>query len=674
MILPGDDKRWSVVQNSDMAGLISRTRNVNLTKRGLVALERKAQLLYSSDDDTDFDTPTAIVSDQTNDYVVTSGGTFAATLGSGSISISQVPTSGQPTHTVASDGVYFAGEVQVSGTTTVRSWDGSIWNSRISSLASSGSPTFVPHPLCVFENRLELAVADYSGGLALVKTYNTSYSLQNTLQLPGDYVVVWMRWRQNKLYIGTRNIVGGKARMFVWNGTGSAAQEAYDVKADWLYSGVEYLNAIVVITSAGQILRFNGGGFDELAAFPVYYSAFPWTANANKLSAIGKVKQRGMTVEGDRLLICVEGENELDPQEYPGNFLPEQPSGLWCYDPQVGLYHRAGFVYSKFDAKTVLSVTSSKLRFLSDHNAQTGDAVLASSVSNISELVEDQIYFAIRESEKDIRLALSPADALAGRYLTLSGTPSGDTITFDVLDSTGAVLSASSGPVFAFNKNRPNVFHGTTLLYCGKVLNRAGVEKSVLTSLGMGRNVGSFTTIKLPTANITATQQKLYLKFRNLNLDTDEIRVKWRTKERFGMPTPIHGTVTWIDGESFTVDTTELDFRGAEIGDEVDIISGAGAGYTAHISEIDGATSIYTVTLDEEVPGISAGGLSSIVVDNWTKHPTLINSDLETASQGYAQLTDFGVSTWIQFKIELRGFNVQVEELQPTNSAAKRAV
>ena len=48
----------------------------------------------------------------------------------------------------------------------------------------------------------------------------------------------------------------------------------------------------MLITSAGQLLRFNGGGFDELERLPVYGTGYSWTSTAAASSLVGKVAAR----------------------------------------------------------------------------------------------------------------------------------------------------------------------------------------------------------------------------------------------------------------------------------------------------------------------------------------------------------------------------------------------
>lgn len=676
--LPGNNQ-WASVQSSDFLGSIIKSRNLDFNEDGYASLARKPSVIFaqhtgvSATGDTDFDDCFAITADDTYYYFWTVDDHFILTASETAIAVEEPTTSSEPTVTAVCDAVSYNGAHAVTGNQTLHYFSGFT--------GTTGSGTWTqasdfsldasyPHPLCRIEHRRTLAVGSKN---VVYQTDAAAWTDDDTniLTLPSEYVVTSMRWRGNKLYIGTRTLGGTNAMLFVWSGSGTSAEAGYPVDADWIYAVTEYGSSVAVLTSAGQLLRFNGGGFDVLANLPVYYTPFSWTENAGAGSR-GKAINRGIWTIGDTIYFTIQGE----PRGLfaPGAF--KQPGGLWVYDPRVGLYHRGGHVTEPYRNIAISSLSSDLFTMASAHGVETGDPVWAKSVSNIAALQAGYVYFAIKEGATTLKLAASPADAHAGRNLACSGTISGDELSFETLDAHGNVTSVTPGPVHGFTHNILSPFFASEVFYTSSSLDPVNAETSAINSFGMGRNVGYFITPKIYGVSPTSFFQSLATYVRGLNLDTDKVIVKYRTSERFGLPATTtfstSGWISWLDASSFTVNTTVKDIRAAQVGDEIEIVKGAGAGYCAHISDIDDATSTWTVTLDESIPLIAASDTSDIYVDNWTKIATITN-DTQEITKGFhdTALAQAGSSAWVQFKIELRGRDVSVNALNLINAVAK---
>lgn len=657
--LPVTAGKWKVAHGRDGFADVISSRALDFSKMGDMALSAPPIALYTTNDDADFLNTQAIVADENLYYIITTGNVFLLAPGTGAIT--EATTTGMPNLTVATDGVPFAGEILISADNTVYSFNATTWTSRITSLTPS-----IPHPLCVFENRNTLCVGDGN----VVRQYSTGYSedTTNKLTIPSQYTITWMRWKQNVLFIGTRNITGGQAKIFIWNGSGSSAQQGYGIACDWAYSAADYLSSIAVLTSAGQILRFNGGGFDEITHFPVYETPYSWSTNAAISSTNGKCPNRGMVAQGDRLYMMIDGSIQTGTEGYPGHYLHNQPSGLWMYDPDVGLSHRSGVSCDRYNTLTVTSVSDNTINFLSvAHDSQTGDEVRASSVANITGLTTGRDYFVIKVSETSFKLAFSPADALAGRYITISGTPSGDTIQTNSM-VLGSVANITPGAIAPFTKTVTQRFLGSELFFTARSADANNIQTYSLMSFGTGRNVGHAITSKIHASAIQDAFNKLIVNLEKLYLDTDLVRLKIRNVDVFGLPTPERysdtGLATWVTNQQFTINTLTKDFRSASVGDEIDIVEGAGAGYTAHITAIDDSSTTYVVDIDEVIPNVILGNTSEVVVDNWKKMSTDITVEDENLTKGFAQRSpDSTRSEWSQFKVEYRGRSIPVNKI-----------
>lgn len=659
--LPSNGK-WQSSQNGDIFGSLIRSKNISLDKDGLLALARKAMVLYSLADESHFGTPTVIETDGTYAYVITDNGHFyVIDLTASFLSIEKTIDGSGPTFGDDSDMVIFAGKVHATGGAKlnyIAFGQGQTWHGTapITDLSTS-----VPHPLCTFENKRTLLIGDGN----IVRQYTESsgsYSRDTTneLILPTEFVVTSVRYRLGTVYIGTRHLYGGETLLFTWNGVGASAQQGYPCGADWIYSQAEYQSSIAVITSQGQIKRFNGGGFDVIANLPVYHTPHSWTSTAAQTSLIGRVASRGMRASGDVLYVNIDGSLNNPASIAPGKYLPEQPSGLWVLDPNVGLYHKAGYNHQSILTNAITDVASSHLIFGTAHQAQLGDAVLYDGA--LTGLVSGQVYFAIPDTAFSLRLALTPQDAAAGNALAVSGTLTDDICYFDRYESMGATAISSPGGLCVFGGHNIHPFFGSEVLIGGAAFDQGLAAKGVLMSLGMGRNVGSFVTPKIESEGVTDTFQRIAARFAPLRLDFDALLIKYRTRSRDGAPTrPI--TLTWASPTTFTVDPTLYDIRNARLGDELEIIAGSGAGYTAHITDIDEDASPFVVTIDETLP-VTAADQAIAFVDNWTKLTTL-DDESEDNAAGHASVSlDDGSAPDIQAKIEARGSGLAIRLLQ----------
>jgi hypothetical protein len=544
----------------------------------------------------------------------------------------------------------------------------------------------VPHPLCVSEHQQFLAVG-VGAGVAL---YNTSWVLQTTCSIPTGHIVTWIRWKGNLIYFGTRNTQGGEARMFIWNGSGTAAQAAYGAgSCDWIFSGCEYGPTIAVVTSLGQILQFAGDGFIPLRTdegqemnFPVYYSQVPWGSTAAVSNLRGKVTSRGMVAKGRRLYINVNGEIDFDQAAVP-NTLPEFPSGIWVADPEVGLYHKAGFDHAQRNKVAATALSSNTLTVGSAQVFETGDPIYCTAVGSLTGDIDgDCIYYAIKVSSTEFKLALTPKQALAGDNITITGAVSSSEFSFNQYESVGATNVGGAGPICALTSIGMPRFNGIEFIYGGDVINATGSQIGCVMSLGMGKNVGSFVTPSIQASQVTDVFKKLIAKFPPLNISSRKIIVKYRLGKRWGLPGRrdlLGGSAVWINSTSFTINPKTYDMAAAAVGDEIEFTRGSGAGYTAHISAITvNSATDWTITIDEAMPDVVASDTAKFFINNWIKYKTISTTDdAKAAALGFKNMALVKKSKQVQLKIELRGYTdieetMDMEEVMLVNAADQK--
>lgn len=651
-------KQWSQLNSGDIFGNVFSTRNIDFDKEGYLKLAKR---------------PTAIVNNVSNFSAVTS-----ITPSAINTSLYNIMTSGRP-HTLSLDltltDIYAVsvGEgslnydvvpwqsyIYASQATKFSYYTGSGWTGNLGSLT-----TGKPHPLCVLETFNYLAIGDGNA----VKLYDTTHTLYTTLTIPLDLEVRWIRYNAGNLYIGTKHLGGGNAMLFVWNGIGTAAQSAYPIDGSFVFSGCNYNNSIVVMTSTGRLMRFNGGGFDELANLPVYYTPYSWYGNT---PTAGKVINRGMIADGGIIYINLDGSLADTTIR-----LANQPSGLWVYDPKVGLYHRAGYATSKTESRTIDDSTgintTTNVITVSSYTAQTGTKVLYTCAvsGEAGGLTSKTFYYVIRVSSTELKLALSYNDAVAGTAIDITSQGTTQKLYFHDDDDFGAITNINAGAVclisdYDINDGAYRSMNGSRVLF-GAYISNDTLSSSIYTlqTLTEGENRGNFVTQRVHSSELKDTWEKIYTKFADIYEGNDKIIVKYRTIDKYKFPIFTFPTsVTWTNTTSFV---TTADLSTVSIGDEIEILSGSGAGYLAHILDIQEGDSAWIVTIDEAV-SVTTNDKSYISIQNWIKAGIGTSDTIDQILNAVCGKT----SKWVQLKFELRGVSQPaIEEIQIINTTNK---
>lgn len=629
------DRKWLKTNSSDVFGNLFSCYNVNFDEMGYIGLSPKSVSIASSAT-SNFKMPGAIYYfSTTGSYFIMTQAGSCFTLGS-SLALAEISSS--PTTTSNSDSVSWQGRAYVTTTNNLSYYDGS-WTNNVKSLTAGK-----PHPLEVFANKNSLAIGNGNTVLLL----DTSHTTTVTLTIPADYQVECLKYFQNNLYIGTSTVSGREGKIFVWNGVDTSAQAAYNVGAHWVFAMEEYQSSIACVTSQGQLLKFSGSGFTPLDDFPVYYSRYRWTSSAVR------VHRRGMKVEGTLIYINVQGAvSGVDDYQY----IPNQPSGIWCYDPDVGLYPRHLSTSDLLLSKTVSSLSANVLTLSSSTLATTGEPVFITSVGSITGISANTTYYVIRVSSTTISLALTPYNAFAGTAITLGGSAGGATVKLigyvqygekysrgDV-GALGLISTDPTSPLMFPEIVRTNLVWGYS----------NDTPTYYLNSLSAGKNVGGFITTKMWSSEVQDSFNKVYLKYSGLYLDSDSILVKTRNKEIFGLPpTPVSGTFS----TQSMIGTASTILGAVAANYNINLLNGNGAGQSVGISSIGGATEY---TLDETLTNVSAADATTFEIDNFVTRGTIDSDDT------FGEVPFSGPSSWNQIMVELRGQRVLIEELQVVN-------
>jgi len=640
--------RWTQTNDGNIHGVLHETHNMNFDRAGDAILSRKSLALVDSSTSGLSDIMAIVYFD--GDYIlITDDKVFRGDLSAPNFT--QVSSS--PTLGTVSDGIACFSRLYVSDTTALAYMAaGGAWTTGIGSLTST-----YPHPLAVFDflPDYKLAVGDgYQ-----VRCYDSSGNAYATvLALPQNYIATSLAYRNGFLFVATKEINGGEAAVFMWNGDGTDAQYKVDVGAAWIYSIAPYRGSVACVTNEGELLLINGASVQHLAAFPVYYAAgAQWdTNNATR----GKVYQRGMTVLGDLIYINING--SVDNGE-----VPQMKTGIWCFDPAVGLYHHASPTTDLLVRDSGFTVSSSTITTSATHNLERGDAVTFSSVSGITGISNNTIYYAIPQASNTFSLAACLEDTIEGLPMTISGTRTTDILNYGPNTDYGQMNGNASGAIVVSNYlDAPDKLFASNIIFSSEVETPGGTSRNVLCVLTQRYNRGCLSTQRIYTNNINETWKSVYTYVSGLLGPTEKGVVKSLSEDRVSTPTrPIAGT--WAT--TTTIVTTDFYPRNiTQVGDEVQILDGYGQGKTAHVTAIETSATTTSLTLDEAIGTV---GSCTFRLTGFTKIGEIAYG---RPHEDWHRSTIDTKKSWVQVKVELRGYEPSVPMLELTNTADKSAV
>lgn len=683
MKLPLDGK-WTIDQEHKRGLGLLATKNIDFDEQGFATLANRTISLFDTGDDANFTAPIAAYSSPSLTKIAgTSGYPY-------SISINTMPT------TIASDSgvadapalssnssqAFFNSKWFVSETADLNSMtSGGVWTDETVSWTSG-----VRHPLCVHKANNTLLVGNGPG----VKQYDTSVSPGTALVIGAGVEVVGIAYNRAFAAVITWDALNHEAWLYIWDAATAAANYAYPLgsnRAEWV---VPYKDTFVCMTGLGQLLKWATGGLEQLAALPIFYT----TAQLGSIDTrLDITHDTGVLVDGNKILFNIKPQAAYKASE-PDQYNPLMPGGTWCYDPAVGLYHRHAPSGTKLLYATTINpnLTTNLLTLSGSDTPETGTPfVYASTDGNVIDpLVIGTTYYVIRVSTTapaTMRVATSRTNALAGTAVDLTGDHSAFAYRLwffpesdfgqQSCDMYGGLLTKTGPPAANANSSAFSIFQKYAYGFKNVMRHSTG---DALDSFGIvmdrSENRGWMITQVAYAANVKDKLQKLYVKARHIFTDLDKVIVKYRVAEDLNMPifvqtdSPSGATSgLWASATSFTTGAnlaaakTAFDAGHAY---EVEITSGAGAGYLAHIASISLAAGTYTVGIDESVRNIVVGDAFTFIVDNWEKLMTkggAAGIDY-TSDPDYSEFPIGRGAGWVQLKFELRGYRVKIAEYQ----------
>jgi hypothetical protein len=661
---------WKQTNESDRSGEIWASRNVTMDEAGVASLSLRSIGVFNSEANnategllgdanlggswgglvTPFATVTGgdiYVHTDNNDFVV--DGSFEGTP--------VTEDTGAPSSSAHGGVAAWQGEVYVGGTSTVHSrTSAGTWTSRITGLTSG-----VARPLKVLNFVDNIAVGDGS----TVKTYSAAHALQYTCSVPSNHETTCIESTNSELFFGTKNYKG-KAMVARWGAAAnSGPDDVYPIDATEVRSIRVFGGVPVITTNKGQVLAFNGAGFSPIANWPVFSSRLRLGQN----SAVAG----GLVEDGDILLASVDTETAED------FYLPDSPSGIHCYDPNVGLYHRYSFTGARRQQLAVSSgsvnTTTDLFTVASGTVPATGTPVVLETNTEPGGLKSGTVYYTINASSSTFKLASTRTLALAGTAIDVTSQGSGTHNFFFVPNSDfGQSLVDSPGSVIVLETPPRYPALGTTACFTLDAPSRNVTDSydTINVLVDGPENRGHIVTSKIFSSNVTDTFNSVTVKARGLTKDIDKVVVKYRVEDASPLAYPVKFSTssdcgTWASSSSFTVPDSFRDLSYVEVGDEVEFIQGAGSGYLAHVTAISLATGTWTVTIDEAIENIAASDTCRMVFTNFKKIGTMTSSD-----PGYKRFGIGKKGKFLQLKLEMRGNGVGIEQVEVQSGPDKK--
>jgi len=654
--IPNTNKEFSIVNSSDLKGNIYVVKGMHFDDEGYITLSNVTKACINESQDADFDQSSVIVYNGDLGSYVTQTWDKPYTIDTDFLSTKPVENTdaGFPGGGSGTDATWFGDKLVYTEPTDVTYWDSptNAWVDTNLSLTSGAK-----HPIENFRNLNYVAIGDVNA-VKLYSAISATPTLVRTITLPADQTIKAMKYFNQNLYIATNSDYSEESFVFVANGLSTAYQSAYKIDATDIFDLEVYQNTVVAYASNGAIYYFTGTAFSILCAFPIFYTE-------RILSGIG---QNTLKSNGDVLYVSFSDNAD-------NNKLLNQPEGIWCYEPKVGFYCKYPFSISTTIADTIntTDVDTGTGQITVADSWITGTEVIyrANGGTAIGGLTDETKYYVIRVDATHIKLATTLANANAGTSITLTGTGgvTQELVFFPKTDYGQTFTSNRAYALSTVDIQVTNSEFGIDIIWSAELGRRtAYTATGYLGSTSyLFESRGYLVTPRIFSEEITDQFNNFVLKWKPLKYEEDKIIVKYRTSDDNRDIVDLNDggwDITWTSSTTFT--TTDTNWADAVAGDEVEVLSLAGAGLLAHISTIAENAGTYTVTIDDAFTEYVTGDYSKAIFRNFKKLLTITTSTPEN-DYGFKSVQIGAIGKFIQIKLEARGRQVKIEQLKIDN-------
>lgn len=658
--IPNQDTRvWRQSNASDLLGNIWVTKNITFDQQGYLTLSYSPRAVIDQRT-SNFNNVAAMIHNEDYDFfVATWDAAFTVDNSPLSATPTEIATAGVPSTDTETGVDYIGGLMVVSQDTDVDYYNSTAntWTDTNIVLTANGQ-----HDVVLVLSLNALAIVNVNTIGLYANPITATPNLITTLTIPSDFEITKVVYHNQYLYIGTQNVVGTKAAMYVWNGQGTAAQQAYQVDSNMIFSVCVHEDEVYALLGNGALMRFNGGGFDFADALPIYYTDMV-------LSDYTNINMYKDIMRSNGYVMFIEFSN----RENISNSLTCQPDGVWCYDKRVGLYHRYAGTNSLVSAQVIgtasVNTTTNQVTVASPA-VPTGTEVYyrANGGTAVGGLTDETKYYVIKIDATHIQLATTYANAIAGTPIDLTGTgnASQSFVFFPNVDF-GAFYTNRPSAVLTIDLPSSNRQYGTELLYGAEIYRRdsSGDYGTLMTVSPSVQSRGYFIIPKVYSKDVTDNYNKVTMKWSPFTSELDKIIIKYRTVDDMRDIIDRNSNnweITWTSTTTFTTTAPASQWAQAEVGDEIEVLTGAAGGLLAHITAISVNAGTYTITIDETYADYTSGDMGDAVFRNWKKWKTISSTSSE-AEVNYISEHIGQEGQFLQLKVELRGIQTQIVEL-----------
>lgn len=345
-IIPTESKKWIQPNKSDIFGNLWSTFNMDFdVSQGKVRVAPRLRINTDDTDDADLGVNWGFVrtsASGTDQWWAGCGAVLFKTAGTDpTASFAQDAIASTPTtlSAVSSDMVEFNGALIVSDTTDLNrlstTWDNAWW---LTTLAQSALTSGIAHPLCVTVKTNLLLIGDGNKLHTVDKNSNVKTS---RVILGTEFEIICIRSSQEGTWIGARNKINGEGKEFFWDESAENYNRGYGIKSDMIFSSVIKDDIPYIVNGEGQLLKFTGSSFDEVAVFPIFQQLNKKLDDGNSVRR--NVQRNGMAIIDNKIYILIASHINNAMADFMENF----PSGIWTYDETQGLRHKYAFTLYK---------------------------------------------------------------------------------------------------------------------------------------------------------------------------------------------------------------------------------------------------------------------------------------------------------------------------------------
>lgn len=344
-------KNRIIKQNNygDIGGDIVESFNLDLTSNYGAARVTRTKKVIDSDDVSDIRLPVAFAFYNdvfwfaSNDFVYKGGASP-----SNQFTLQNVGGTPSDVTEALSDMEVFNNCLYVSQGTSIAKLNNTTWSTAVSTQLTAARPHLLKSfgsgdnaRLYITDEYYKIHSINTSDAIAVTGSFTMDFKLGD------DWTITMLEAAENALWVGLLNTNDGTGAVYEWDGATENVWNRRFILESGVMSGVVLNDVPYIMDARGKLMKFNGAGFaeeDRLANLSQYSmkGAFDGTN-------LRYIHPNGMTVtDYGSILIAVS--NDITNQL---GYINNVPSGIYEYQPGIGLYHKYSVSSSEVDSLSI---------------------------------------------------------------------------------------------------------------------------------------------------------------------------------------------------------------------------------------------------------------------------------------------------------------------------------